>query len=78
MAINSTTGLDIPAPRPTFPCLRRSKTDGSVVLFTDEHKGFVLYQGRGNRPVGYHGENWITVDDTSRWEKCSITLTSAD
>lgn len=78
MAINSTIGLDVPAPRPTFPCLRRSKADGSVVLFTDEHKGFVLYQGRSNRPVGYHSPDWITADDTSRWEKCSITLTSAD
>lgn len=41
-----------------YPQLKCSTKTGAVILFSTETQGTVLYEGRGNLPVGVHSNNF--------------------
>ena len=56
----------------TFPLLRKSKTSGSVVLFTSLHKGTIIKEGEsinGPAPLGYFSDSWTYYTNSDTWEK---------
>lgn len=71
-----TTVQEKPAAGPKFPCLRRRKNDGIVVLFSDKTTGTVLGDPLHQKEViGYHTKNWSDADSTD-WEPIhSVTIT---
>ena len=42
----------------TFPCLMKSKYTGCVVLFFNDWKGTVVYEGKGGDTLGDCCEEW--------------------
>lgn len=71
-----TTIQEKPAAGLTFPCLRRRKNDGIVVLFSDKTTGTVLGDPLHQEEViGYHTKDWSDAGSTD-WEPVySVTIT---
>jgi hypothetical protein len=44
-----------------YPCLKKSRHGGRIVLFTDQNTGFVVHAGEVDAkqfPIGYFARNW--------------------
>ena len=58
-----------------FPCLRKHKTFGYVVAFTDENTGTVVgtdpniekQAATGNHSLFFYSENWTDFNDEDVW-----------
>lgn len=60
-----------------FPCLRRSRSSGQVVLFSGLREGTVLHPANTLAPdaVGCYSATWPLATDTNAWEPVkSITI----
>jgi hypothetical protein len=65
-----------------FPCLRvnikegYSGCKGTVVMFTSEDAGIVIYTPDPTIQVGVHSTGWCYYSDVTQWSPCTITLTT--
>lgn len=50
-----------------YPVLMRWKHSGEVVLFTSEHQGMTVAQGRGRKDVGTVSTDYVSPSDEG-WE----------
>lgn len=60
-----------------FPCLRRSRSTGQVVLFSGLSEGVVLHPANtlAPDPVGCYSTSWVKATDEEAWEPIkSITI----
>lgn len=63
-----------------FPCLRRSRTNGQVILFSGLREGVVLHPANtlAPDPVGCYSATWVAADDGETWEPVkSVTIEEA-
>jgi hypothetical protein len=54
---------------PTFPALYRDVSDGSVVLFTDDETGTVVYSGSSKDEIGFYCRYWMSCTFPRYWER---------
>lgn len=59
--INEVSNID------KFPCLRKSRRSGLVVLFTAYQEGIVLV-GTHEYEVGHKSDDWIEFSNENNWE----------
>ena len=52
-----------------YPVLMQSKTNGQIVLFTEEKKGTVLNSGNSGYDVGCHSESWESANNKDTWQR---------
>lgn len=60
-----------------FPCLRRSRSTGQVVLFSGLCEGMVLHPANTLTPdpIGCYSATWVKATDEEVWEPIkSITI----
>lgn len=60
-----------------FPCLRRSRSNGQVVLFSGLSEGMVLHPANtlAPDPIGCYATSWVKATDEKAWEPVkSITI----
>ena len=58
-----------------FPIIAKSVVSGTIVLFSSETIGVVLWQGSAQR-VGYVSQQWASVFDSDSWQILnSVTIT---
>ena len=60
-----------------FPCLRRSRSNGQVVLFSGLSEGMVLHPANtlAPDPIGCSSATWVRATDEEAWEPVrSITI----
>lgn len=60
-----------------FPCLRRSRSSGQVVLFSAMCEGVVLHPANtlAPDPVGCYSTSWVRATDEEAWGPVeSITI----
>jgi hypothetical protein len=61
----------------TYPCLKKSRKNGTVVLFTSLSEGCVVVSGEDWEPVGKHSTTWYDATDSSNWSDVdSVLLTT--
>lgn len=59
-----------------FPCFKRLKNDGTIVLFFSPDIGVVVHKGtRQNYGVNYCYTGWQEFDDASVWEAVHAKVT---
>ncbi len=61
----------------SFPCLRRSRSNGQVVLFSSVCEGVVLHPANtlAPDPVGCYSTGWVRATDEEAWGPVeSITI----
>lgn len=53
-----------------FPCLKRNKKEGFVVLFINESAGTVIYSDEKttNYNFGYYSASWISCFKDGEWD----------
>ena len=57
-----------------FPCIRKNKKTGLIVLFTSKQTGTALNSDEGTN-LGFHCTIWKRYDDKETWEVVnSITI----
>lgn len=60
-----------------FPCLRRSRSTGQVVLFSGLSEGVILHPANtlAPDPIGCYSTSWVKATDEEAWEPVrSITI----
>lgn len=58
----------------TYPCLKRNKITGAIVLFSSATEGTFLCSGTGNRPVGYYSKEFCPNYFEVLSESCEVIL----
>lgn len=61
----------------TYPCLKKSRKNGTVVLFISLSEGCVVVSGEDWEPVGRHSTVWYDATDSNKWSDIdSVLLTT--
>ncbi|MBV8248475.1 MAG: hypothetical protein JO200_08480 [Comamonas sp.] len=57
-----------------FPCVRKDRNSGMLVLFTAETRGTVIKacESMPTHPVGFYSDGWAGASDRSEWGKTSV------
>lgn len=71
------SSVDAPSKKETsYPCLKRSRQTGAIVLFANQDSGTVVYQGSSLNPIGHHSNSFCgSVFETINNE---VRLTNSD
>lgn len=51
-----------------YPCLRKSRVNGSVILFIDRSTGTIVNKGKSACYLGEYSDSWIDSEDKDFWE----------
>jgi hypothetical protein len=57
-----------------FPCLKKSKGGGYVVLFTSKNAGTVVADPNQQKELGQCSHSWVDSDSNGTWEDFDGTV----
>lgn len=55
--------------QPKFPCLRKHKDDGYIVMFVSQYAGIIVEAGDVSPQRGFCSCNWVECTDSDVWER---------
>lgn len=62
-------------PAEKYPCLRKHRSLGFVVLFIGESEGIVVEGNNATYSVNYCCRSWVSANDMKEWVKVTGTVT---